>query len=64
MKYKLKDGFPPRMVTLGNHTYLLNSKDFREYPDTILNMYKNELVPEKQPKPQKETELEVINNGE
>ena len=51
------------MVTLGNHTYLLNSRDFREYPDTILNMYKNELVPEKQPKPKKE-EPEVISNGE
>ena len=60
MKYKLKDGCGPYVVTLGNRTYILNDK-LREYPETILSMYRGQLVPEKQPKPKKETEPEVIN---
>ena len=62
MKYKLKDGFGPYVVTLGNRTYMLNSTRFREYPETILSMYQDQLQPEKQVKPKKEIieEPEVI----
>ena len=51
------------MTTLGNRTYMLNDKVYREYPPAILSMYKEVLTPETTEKPKKVKANEEITDG-
>jgi hypothetical protein len=65
MKYRLKPGERPRNLVWGSNTYLFNERDYREYPESVIEVMKDVLVSDEPVKPKKKetTEISEENNG-
>lgn len=59
MKYRLKPGRGGQLaVNVNGAYYRLKENEFREYPQPVIDLFKDSLEPEHQPKPKKETSTE------
>ena len=54
MKYKLKKGLGQFTTNYEGHYYRLTEHEYREYPQAIISMYGEQLIPEHETKTKKQ----------